>query len=266
MSGLFSLREVIKNHEAIFVAAVKDVVYTHEMLISAIAGQMGAHEAEGLEHRLVQLNGFLINQQPLYVPTLALDAELTLELCERVLDHAEMAGIFRRAQRSNNRGDVTLVARFSLKNHLAGPAPVVTFRFPISETDIVVHAGPHSAAFVLRKRGKHVAEISIPYPDGWGFNEDAVFALSYSSNHRLARTIINDRVNGGPVGCDVGWLDAHEIRQPERHEVSKGFVAVNFLMCYGRMLKPSDCGEILQLSPDMRELMQKEPNEGPFPS
>jgi hypothetical protein len=259
-----SLRDVIKHHEAIYVAAVQDVVYTHELLICAIAGQMGAHEAEGLDHRLVRLNKFLINQAQLYVPVLAQDAGLILQICERVLDHAEHTGLYRRAHRSGDQGDVTVVVRFAQKQRLLGPALIATLRSPTSEVEIIVAAGARSANFVLCKRGRRVAELPVPYPDEWELHTDAVFALSYSSNQRQARTVVNDRANGLPVACDLGWLDAEEIEPPERHDVTRDFIAVAFVLTYCRMLRTRECGEILRLSPDLRELMPSGP-AGPFP-
>jgi hypothetical protein len=264
--GNYSLRDIIKNHEAIFVAAVQDVVYTHELLIGAIAGQMGAHEAEGLDHRLVRLNEILINQTQLYVPVLAFDAELTLQVCERILDLAEQKGVYRRAQLGPDQGNVTLIVRFSLKQQLAGAAPIVTLQFPISEVEISVSTGPKSATFGLVKRGRRVADLTVSYPDGWEFNTDAVFAISYSSNHRQARTIVNDRANGSPVACDLGWLDAREIGQLQRHDITRDFVALTFVLHYTRMLRPGECGELLRMSPDLQEMMTTEQPAGPFPS
>jgi hypothetical protein len=122
-----------------------------------------------------------------------------------------------------------------------------------------------SAIFVLSKRGRRVAEMTAPYPDGWELRKDAVFALSYSSNHRQARTIVNDQAIGAPVACDLGWLDAREIRQPERHDLTREFIAVAFILIYARLLRTGECGEILRLSPDLRDLMRRGPQPGPFP-
>ena len=81
--GWHSLRDIIKHNEAVFIASIPDRVFTHELLIGAIAGQMGsAHEAEGLDHTLVRLNQILVNQTQPYVPILAFDGELTLQVGE----------------------------------------------------------------------------------------------------------------------------------------------------------------------------------------
>ena len=95
------LREVIKKCEAIYVSQISDRVFTHELLIGAIAGQIGAaHEAEGIDHSLVKLNRVLVNHRQLYFGVLAFDAELTLQIGERVLDCAERTRGFRRASGS----------------------------------------------------------------------------------------------------------------------------------------------------------------------
>jgi hypothetical protein len=57
----YSLKEIIKNCEAIVVSGNG---YTHEKLIRAVAEQMGsAHEDEGVEPHLIELNGIIISDQ-----------------------------------------------------------------------------------------------------------------------------------------------------------------------------------------------------------
>lgn len=259
------LRDVIKNCEAIYIAQISDRVFTHELLIGAIAGQMGgAHEAEGLDYSLVKLNNFLINHQQLYVKVLALDSELTLQIGERVLDYTERHKGFRRARRPRMYGDVTLCVRFARCQCVLGHIPIITMRSPISESEITCSAGPQAAFFTLKKRGVIVAELPAPYPVDWELGIDAMFALSYSSAHRKARTITNDRANGQPVVCDFGWLDARELRlQP--HSGFDGLILVRCVPIYSRLLSPAQCGELLGLSPDGRELMVRQPTTGPFP-
>jgi hypothetical protein len=253
------LRRVIKDHEAIYVASLQDVVYTHELLIGAVAGQMAAHEAPGLDYRLTQLSTFLVNQQPLYTPVLAFDAELTLQICDRALDYAERAGLYHRAQREPAHGDVTILVRFALKQHAIGSVPIVTFRSAISEIELSAFARPRSMAFEFVKRGDQLAELVLPYPVGWSLYQDAVFVLSYSSNQRKVRTIVNDVANTEPAVCDAGWLNGREVGRPERHEVSQDIVALRSAVIYSRLLSPGECGELLRLShEDMCALMEQE--------
>lgn len=260
------LRDVIKNCEAIYVAQLSDRLFTHELLIGAIAGQMGgAHEAEGLDHSLVRLNNFLINHQQLYVGVLVFDAELTLQVGERVLDHAERHRGFKRVRRSPGYGDVTLCVRLSRSQLVLGRVPVITVRSPVSEAEITCSAGVQTAVFTLTKRGVVVAELPAPYPAGWEMSADAMFALSYSSAHRQARTISNDEANSSPVACDFGWLDARELR-PQVHSGFHDLIIVRCVPLYSRLLSPAECGELLRLSPDGRELIVRQPTTGPFPS
>lgn len=79
----YSLKEVIKDSEAL-VAAGKPL--THEQLIKKVAEQMGmSHEADGLEPAIVNLKSIFIGGVEPIVLVLATDAELTLEIGERVL-------------------------------------------------------------------------------------------------------------------------------------------------------------------------------------
>lgn len=259
------LRDVIKNCEAIYVSQISDRVFTHELLIGAIAGQMGgAHEAEGIDYSLVKLNNFLINHQQLYVKVLVLDSELTLQIGERVLDSAERHQGFRRARRPRMYGDVTLCLRFARRQFVLGRIPIITLRSPISEAEITCSIGPQAADFTLTKRGVVVAEFAAPYPVDWELGADAMFTLSYSSAHRQARTITNGRANGQPVVCDCGWLDARELRlQP--HSGFDDFILVRCVPLYSRLLSPAECGELLRMSPEGHELMVRQPTTGPFP-
>ena len=261
----YSLREVIKKCEAIYVAQPKDRIFTHELLIGAIAGQMGgAHEAEGLDDTLVKLNSFLINQTELFVPVLALDAELTLQIGERVLDHAEATTNFQRAQRASGNGDVSVCVRVLRAHQLLGVTPVVSLRSPVSEVEVRFDSGVSSGRFIMTKRGRLVMDLSSQNPNVWPDNTEAMFTFCYSSSHRMVRTITNEQPNGAAVTCDIGWLDAAELR-PELLTPQNGLVALTCLRVYHRLLRPAECGELLGFSPDMRELRRQGPPSGPFP-
>ena len=261
---LLRLRDVIKKSEAIYVAQLNDRVFTHELLIGAIAGQMGgAHEAEGLDESLGKLNRFLINGVQLYVGALALDAELVLQVGERVLDHAEKQKGFQRAVRKEGLGDVTFCVRLARGQSLGARLPIVTLRSPIAEAEISFVARPKSVGFFLTKRGVPIAEFNCPDPPDWQPGADAMFSLSYSSSHRQARTILNDQA-AEPLACDFGWLDARELR-PELHRGYEGFILPKCLPLYGRHLSPKECGELLALPDDGGPLFETPKTDGPFP-
>ena len=260
----YSLREVIKKCEAIYVAQLSDRIFTHELLIGAIAGQMGgAHEAEGLDDALVKLNSLLIGQTELYVPVLAMDAELALQIGERVLDQAEATTEFRRSRRAEGNGDVSVCVRVARSYQLLGIAPVVSLRWPVSEAEVRFDAGVSSGRFVVTKRGRLVAELVAQNPLEWADNTEAMFTFCYSSIHRMARTITNDQPNGAALACDIGWLEAAELH-PELVAKPGGLITLTCLPIYCRLLRPAECGQLLGISPDMRELMHQGPLPGPF--
>lgn len=89
-----SLKRMLKEGDAVFVMGKG---LSHEYLIKAIAQQMGsAHEDEGLEPALDELQHIFVNGLNPYIPTLKADADLILELGERVLDEAEKRGLYTR--------------------------------------------------------------------------------------------------------------------------------------------------------------------------
>ena len=91
-----SLKRMLKEGDAVFVSGKG---LSHEYLIKAIAQQMGsAHEDEGLEPTLDELQHIFVNGVKPYIPTLKADADQTLELGERVLAEAEKRGLYTRKQ------------------------------------------------------------------------------------------------------------------------------------------------------------------------
>src|SRR6185312_1604430 len=91
----YSLKEIIKQSEALVVSGIG---YTHEKLIRAVAEQIGsAHEDEGAEAHLVELNSTIVSNRPVLVSLLMADAELVLEVGERVLENAvQKVGLVRK--------------------------------------------------------------------------------------------------------------------------------------------------------------------------
>lgn len=82
----YSLKGIIKESEALVVSGIG---YTHEKLIRAVAEQMGsAHEDEGAESYLVELDRMSISNSSILTTLLLNDAELVLGVGDRVLDSA----------------------------------------------------------------------------------------------------------------------------------------------------------------------------------
>ena len=93
----YSLKGIIKECEALVVSGNG---YTHENLIRAVAEQMGsAHEDEGVEPHLIELSGTVISDQTALNTVLMSEADLILEVGERVLDEAEQNLDFKRKSR-----------------------------------------------------------------------------------------------------------------------------------------------------------------------
>jgi len=85
-AGCISLREFIKSYPAVFVYG-KEI--NHEYLIKSVAQQIGSsHEDADVEPMLVDLSELFIGGVEVYVPILAKDASLTIEIGERVLAKA----------------------------------------------------------------------------------------------------------------------------------------------------------------------------------
>lgn len=243
----YSLQYVISKGEAV-VALGKPL--THEYLIKAVAQQMGsAHEDEGLEPALIQLSGVFLNGLEPYVGVLATDAELSLEIGERVLEKAEIEHAFVRRSHSHDYGNVSIVVRVHRKQHVGSRVLLLRFQSYISAATILVFATPTGILFRLEKRGREVAELMAGYPSTSELGADAIAVLSYCSRTGEARTITGDGPTT-PRTIDLGWLHAAELALEEVSETHKAMVEKRFVLTYHRLLPSREVREILDLPPD----------------
>jgi len=244
----YSFRTIIKEHEAVFVSGRG---LTHEYLIKAIAQQMGsAHEDEGVEPSLVELGEIFVGGLRSYIPILTMDAELTLEIGEWVLERAEQELGFVRTERVDGYGDLTIVIRQGLKGRLEAKVPLYKFHSYVSGVEIHCLVGAQAMIFDVRKRGESRKEIWAHYPPGWKLNTDAVFAFSYCSRAKQAHAVVNGKPQDEGVPCDVGWLDARELTREVATNDYEDLLTRGFVLLYGRLLPPRDSVEILGLPPD----------------
>ena len=233
-----SLKEIIKEYESVHLSSFQGPIITHERLIKNIAEQMGsAHEDEGLEPNIHRLSGLFINGIQPYTRVLAFDAELVLQVGERLLDQAEDFIDYQRAHRKKEFGDTTVILRCKRVSDLIGIVPVLTFRSEISEVEIRGIARTTSFAFQFMKRGKLVREESVPFARD---TDLTLFAVSYSSKLREIRVFVNG-TGQAPVSCDLGWLDARELSPQMFHAEMNGLVHLDWVFSYARLLGPGHC-------------------------
>lgn len=243
----YSLREVIREAEAVFVGGSS---ITHENLIRAVAEQMGtAHEDDGIDLSLAQLQQVFLNGVAPYVPVLATDADLTLQVGERVLDQAEANSVYRRKARTGDLGNVSIVARLGLWEPLRDQRSIFTFASHVSEVEISCLARPTELAFVLTKRGVCVREMVAPFPADWELHTDAVFAFSYASGLRQAMVVTSHSQAAAPVDCDLGWLAAPEVTVTELSCERDKLVYLQFLAVFARLVTPQECEQFRKAAP-----------------
>jgi len=263
----YSLKEIMKKQEAVYIAGKG---LSHEYLIKAVAQQMGsAHEDEGIEPVLVELGEIFINGVQPYVSILSLDAELILEVGERVLEKAEKERGFTRKRRVGNYGDISIVVRFAIKKRLKDRISLFKFKSFISNVQIKCFATSQSIVFLIHKNGVASKEIHANYPENLELNKDAVFVLSYCSRAKQFHAITNGEPQDEGILHDIGWLHANELKLEEITKGYEEFVYRNFLLLYGRLLSPKDTLGILELPPDGHGIWMYNnelEEEGVFPS
>ncbi|MFA5147316.1 MAG: hypothetical protein WC515_08070 [Candidatus Omnitrophota bacterium] len=146
-SAQYSLKMIIKECEAIVVAGEG---HSHEKLIRNVAEQMGsAHEDDGVEPHLVELEGTVISNQVALDMVLMSEADLVLEIGERVLAMAKQNIGFERTSRPR-------VVMPDLKIKYDSDAKHMDFE------------GNDNA---LPSEGSIVFQINHPHPD-WCTNKD----------------------------------------------------------------------------------------------
>lgn len=259
-----SFRGVIRYAQAL-VAVGKPL--THEYLIKAVAQQMGsAHEDEGIEPALAQLSGIFVDGVEPFVEILCMDAELTLEVGERVLEAAERRGILKRPHHSHDYGNVTIAFRIQINEHLTNPVQLYRFHAYGPSATITCTVTTFGVEFFLTKLGSRIAEMFVPYPDHFQFGDDMVFALSYCSRTGQARTMTANSASD-PVSCQLGWVHAAdlEIAVEQDHQG----LEQRFLLTFGRLLSTADVAELMALPPSGYGLWKPSEEleaEGPFPA
>ena len=262
----YSLKYIIKDCESLI---VEGKPLTHEYLIKAIAQQMGtAHEDDGLEPALVDLKSIFINGIEPFVPVLSTDAELTLEIGERILEHAEKHLGFKRQRHKHNYGNVSIVLRLRIKQLLAGRIPLLVLRSYVSDVDIECAAGPTGASFSFKKHGKHVGELLSTYPKDWKPSHDAVFVFSYCSRTRQARAITNGEAHEIVDCFDLGWLHTSDLHLEQNYVEHIDFMEKQFLLTYERLLSSKDSQGLHELPPNgygLWKYSDEIEDEGVFP-
>jgi hypothetical protein len=209
-----------------------------------------AHEDEGLEPALVDLRSIYINGIEPFIPVLATDAELTLEIGERILRHAEKTLGLERRHHKYNYGNISIILRLRIKQLLAGRLILLVFRSYTSDVDIVCSAGPSGVTFSFKKHGKHIGELLSTYPKDWKPGNDAVFVFSYCSRTRQARTITNGEAHEIMDSFDLGWLHASDLYLEQNNVEHIDFVEKQFLLTYEGLLSSKDSEGLHELPPN----------------
>lgn len=237
----YSLEKVIKEAEAVFIEGHS---LTHERLIKAIAEQMGtAHEDEGLEPSLVALGGIFVNEQESYIPVLGIDADLTLQIGERVLDHAARQSLYERPARDDQPGTISVAIRLKRLQPPFGRIQIFTIASDISEAEITAVATAESMIFFASRISGTGCELGINYPPDWREGNYAVFAFSYSSAERCAWISTGHQSQTERVPCDLGWLEACDFGAPRTYNLAPIFEGHSILV-FHLLLDSNACEEL----------------------
>lgn len=260
-----SFRGVIRHAQAL-IAVGKPL--THEYLIKALAQQMGtAHEDDGIEPALAQLNGILLNGVESFVDVLIMDAELTLEVGERVLEKAELQGILNRPAHDNDYGNVTIAFRVQVKAKLVQPIKLYRFHCYGSCATITCFITVSGVELLLEKHGSEIAKIFLSYPSDFHLGDDPVFALSYCSRTGQARTITSQGA-GDLIQCPLGWIHAGDLQIAVEQDL-EDLVEPRFLLGFEKLLSTEEVVRLQALPPSGHPIFitrEEQAAQGSFPA
>jgi hypothetical protein len=243
--GYYSFKDIIEETQAL-VACGKP--FKHEYLIKAVAQQMGtAHEDEGLEEMLVNLKSIFLNGVEPYVPILATNAELTLEIGERVLEAAEKRLDYKRHHHKHDYGNLSIVASLGIKQAIVEDVLLFTFRSYVSDTTISLYATSSGIKFTILKNnvlaGELIAKFSSDHIEG----KHLVVVFSYCSLTKQARTIIEGVASGLSSFKDIGWLHASDFSLEDINKSDTDFIEKYYILTFERLMSSKDSSELSEM-------------------
>lgn len=262
---VFSLKEVIKESQAV-VATGKPL--THEYLISALAQQMGsAHEADKVAPELVQLSSIFLGGVEPYVGVLALDAQLVLEVGERVLECAEQKLKFVRQMHSHNYGNVSAFVRIHIKQLPLQPVRIWSLHSHCAPATVELYLSSSGTELRFSKRGEVVLNIADPFSspvEGYDF----IDAFSYCSKVQKLRTFFEDNDSKGApprsVDCELGWVHATDLEFEKFQETES--VELQHFFLYDRLITSEEALKLTEPNAGGLFIAEDELlDRGPFP-
>jgi hypothetical protein len=257
----YSLKEVIKRSQAVLTLGKP---LTHETLISAVAQQMGtAHEADKVSPEIDQLSSIFVNGVEPFVHVLETDAQLVLEVGERVLEMAEKKDIFARKRHSYDYGNMSVVVRLHIKKLVSEPVRILRLYSHVSRAEIQYFLTPEGLLIRFSKRGVQAAELVATFPEAFDVGCEIMHVFSYASHAQKIKT-----VTGGDdseiIGCELDWIHGADF-QVEPAKIDDLFDWVHILT-FGRLLSSAEVRQLME--PDAGGLFITEDRlaaQGPFP-
>ncbi|MFM2011910.1 MAG: hypothetical protein RLZZ396_694 [Planctomycetota bacterium] len=240
-----SLKEIIKTSRAIFVASIKSERITHENLIRLVSEQIGgAHEDEKVSPELEKLRSFLLNGRYLFNNVLLTDAELVLQVAERVIRNAEKTIHYKRRIISKESGDITIAVKTNHHGYLLGNLNLFTISCEVNELVFSVTGSPAGLKIRIFQYGSQVEELSIAVDE---IPTVVSFAISYSS--RVGKIRVHDGCKEIVRStCNLGWLDTGFFSEPKFESITGDFISIESVLLYQRLLSPAEIAQLKDIS------------------
>jgi hypothetical protein len=258
-----SLEEIIKTFEAIFVSSITNQRITHEILIRLISDQIGgAHEDPGIAPELKKLRSLVINGKYAFEHLLLIDAELVLEVAERVIRHAEMKRNYKRRASTKDSGNLTIVMTTKRRQHLLGTLDLFTIGCELNQLFFVFTGTPAGLKIQVVQYSAQVKEVAIPV--GKPFSVVSV-AICYSSHLKQIRVLDGNKEILRHT-CNLGWIESGFFSEPQFALKTDDFISIDSLLLYDRLLSPAEVDLFKGITmSDIQKGLQKSKQRLDFP-
>ncbi|WP_417851624.1 hypothetical protein [Thalassoglobus sp.] len=230
-----SLKEIVKEYEAIYLSSLKDKFITHELLIKSIAQQMGsAHEDDGIDSDLVRLLNVQVNGNPSFLNILLIDAEFTLEIAERVLQESCRSGVYKRKLRKTGDGDLAVVLRYSLIDDFVSRCKAFSAKSFITGTEINVYWTSTGVELIVERYGSEVFGSSIKTTTD---DKEVFFVMNYSSKVQCGSVSVDGETVISEIDLPIGWIEARDLHFTWHDKIANYYVSPTFqVLLFGRCL------------------------------
>ena len=192
----------------------------------------------------------IINGLEPYIPVMATNAELTLEIGERVLENAKESQGYKRHHHKSDYGNLSIVASLRIKQQVLCKIPLFNLSSYIGNISIFASATPSGVEFRIKKNNSNVGVLVAKYPEEFTPGQHLVFIFSYCSRTKEARTIVGGIASPITIFKNIGWVHASDFSLGATDNRYLDILEKFYVLSYERLLSSEDSKDFTELPPN----------------